>query len=68
MKIKDVIGREQVELGLRADDKAHLLRELSPCAAAAVSIDQRVIHEALMAREVLGSTGLGKGFGTIREI
>ena len=62
MKIKDVIGPEQVEVGLRVSDKAQLLRELSRRAAAAVSIDQSVIHDALLARENLGSTGLGKGF------
>ena len=62
MKIKNVIGPEQVEVGLRVSDKAQLLRELSRRAAAAVSIDQGVIHDALLARENLGSTGLGKGF------
>ena len=62
MKIKDVIGPEQVEVGLLVSDKAQLLRELSRRAAAAVSIDQNVIHDALTARENLGSTGLGKGF------
>jgi PTS system nitrogen regulatory IIA component len=62
MKIKDVIGSEQVEVGLRVSDKSQLLRELSRRAAAAASIDQNVIHDALMAREKLGSTGLGKGF------
>jgi PTS system nitrogen regulatory IIA component len=62
MKITDVIGPEQVEVGLRVSDKAQLLRELSRRAATAVSIDQGVIHDALLARENLGSTGLGKGF------
>src|SRR5678816_3640358 len=62
MKIRDFIGPDQVEIGLRVSDKAQLLRELSRRAAAAVSIDQDVIYDALMARENLGSTGLGKGF------
>ena len=62
MEIKDVIGPEQVEVGLRVSDKAQLLRELSRRAAATVSIDQSVIHDALLAREILGSTGLGRGF------
>ena len=62
MKITDVIGPEQVEVGLRVSDKAQLLRELSRRAAAVVSIDQSVLHDALLARENLGSTGLGKGF------
>jgi PTS system nitrogen regulatory IIA component len=62
MEIKDVIGPEQVGVGLRVSDKAQLLRELSRRAAATGSIDQGVIHDALLARENLGSTGLGKGF------
>ena len=62
MEIKDVIGPEQVEVGLRVSDKAQLLRELSRRAAATVSIDQSVIYDALLAREILGSTGLGRGF------
>ena len=41
---------------MRVSDKAQLLRELSRRAAAAVSIDQNVIYDALLARENLGST------------
>jgi len=65
MKIKDVIGPEQVEVSLRVSDKSQLLRELSRRAAAAASIDMNIIHDALMAREKLGSTGLGKGFALL---
>ncbi len=62
MKIGDVIGPNQVIVGLRAADKAQLLQELARRAAAAVALDQRTILDALLARENLGSTGLGKGF------
>lgn len=62
MRLTDVIGLDQVEVGLRVADKAHLLRELARRAAAAVSLDQNVILDALLARESLGSTGFGKGF------
>jgi nitrogen PTS system EIIA component len=62
MQVKDVIGPAQVDVGLRVSDKVQLLRELSRRAATAVSIDQNVIFDALLARENLGSTGLGKGF------
>jgi nitrogen PTS system EIIA component len=47
---------------LRVGDKTQLLRELARRASAALSLDQRVILDALQAREDLGSTGLGKGF------
>ena len=62
MKIGDVIGLNQVIVGLRVADKAQLLQELARRAAAAVALDQRTILDALLARENLGSTGLGKGF------
>jgi len=62
MPISDIIGPDNVVVGLRAADKAQLLRELARRAAAALALDQRVILDALLAREALGSTGLGKGF------
>lgn len=58
----DVIAPDRVEIGLRVSGKAHLLRELARRAASAVSLDQKVILDALSARESLGSTGFGKGF------
>lgn len=62
MKIADVIGRDRVIVGLRAADKGQLLQELAGRAASALSLDRRMIFDALLARENLGSTGLGKGF------
>jgi PTS system nitrogen regulatory IIA component len=62
MSIGDLIGANHVIVGLRVADKAQLLRELSSRAASALSLDQRVILDALQARENLGSTGLGGGF------
>ena len=62
MTIGDVIGPDQVIVGLRAADKAQVLQELASRAGAALGIDRRIILEALQAREKLGSTGLGKGF------
>jgi PTS system nitrogen regulatory IIA component len=62
MRIGDLIGANHVIVGLRVADKAQLLRELARRAASALSLDQRLILEALQARENLGSTGLGKGF------
>ena len=62
MGIADIIGPNHVIVGLRVADKAQLLRELANRAASALSLEQRVILDALQAREALGSTGLGKGF------
>jgi PTS system nitrogen regulatory IIA component len=62
MTIGELIGPNQVIAGLRVSDKTQLLQELARRAGAALSLDQRTILDALVARENLGSTGLGKGF------
>jgi PTS system nitrogen regulatory IIA component len=62
MKLADLIAPDRVVLGLRAGDKAELLAELAKRSAAAVSVDAATILSALASREVLGSTGLGRGF------
>jgi nitrogen PTS system EIIA component len=62
MTIGDLIGSNNAIDGLRVADKTQLLQELARRAGAALSLDQRVIFDALQARENLGSTGLGKGF------
>ncbi len=62
MAIGDLIAPERVEVGLRVADKTQLLQELAGRAAIALGLDRRAIFEALLARENLGSTGLGKGF------
>jgi nitrogen PTS system EIIA component len=62
MPIGGIIGANNIIVGLRVGDKAQLLRELARRAASALSLDPRVILDALQAREDLGSTGLGKGF------
>lgn len=62
MSMGDLIGPDQVVVGLRVADKAQLLGELARRAAAALSLDQTALLRALQAREQLGSTGLGRGF------
>jgi PTS system nitrogen regulatory IIA component len=62
MTIGELIGENHVIVGLRVADKTQLLQELARRAGAALSLDQRVILDALQARENLGSTGLGMGF------
>jgi PTS system nitrogen regulatory IIA component len=62
MAIGDLIGPEQVVVGLRVADKAQLLAELVRRAAASVPLPAATLLAALQAREQLGSTGLGRGF------
>ncbi|HUN39135.1 MAG TPA: PTS sugar transporter subunit IIA [Acetobacteraceae bacterium] len=62
MPLGDLIGSDQVVAGLRVADKGQLLAELSRRAAAALSLPQSIVLQALLAREQLGSTGLGRGF------
>jgi PTS system nitrogen regulatory IIA component len=62
MAIADLIGPDQVVVGLRVADKAQLLADLSRRAAAALALEQPMLLRALQAREQLGSTGLGRGF------
>ena len=58
----DLITPERIVLGLRARDKGQVLAELAKRAGADVSIDTSAILKALTAREILGSTGFGRGF------
>ena len=62
MTIGEIIGPDQVMVGVRVTDKRQLLQDLAGRAATALALDRGVIFDALQARENLGSTGLGKGF------
>lgn len=59
MPFLDLLSPERVRTGLVARDKAGLIAELSILLAA--GDDVAVVREALVARERLGSTGLGHG-------
>jgi nitrogen PTS system EIIA component len=59
--IADLLTREHVVAALPANDKPALLHDLSQRAARALTIDRQVILDALLAREALGSTGVGAG-------
>jgi hypothetical protein len=59
--IADLLTREHVVAALPANDKPALLHDLSQRAARALTIDRQVILDALLAREALGSTGVGGG-------
>ncbi len=63
MDIAALIPPERIALDLRAKDKAALLRDLAQRAeAAGAGVPASIVATALLAREQLGSTGLGKGF------
>lgn len=61
MNLADIIAAGAVLPHLKAQGKKQLLHELAQAAAQLTRIDQRVIYEALLQREKLGSTGLGQG-------
>lgn len=61
MEITDLIEPDRVIIGMRAVDKTAALAELARRAAALVNLPAPSIREALMAREELGSTGVGEG-------
>ena len=62
MRAGDIIGQDNVVVGLRVSNKGHLLQELAARAAKVLSLDRQATFDALHARERHGSTGLGKGF------
>lgn len=53
---------DRVVLGLRAGGKAQVLEALARQAGAHLELDAATILAAILARERLGSTGLGRGF------
>jgi PTS system nitrogen regulatory IIA component len=60
MPFLDLLSPERVRTGLVARDKAELLAEVSNLLAGGDD-DVAVVRDALVARERLGSTGLGHG-------
>lgn len=61
MKISEFVSPADVTIDLRADSKAQLLRELAARAAAAAQLPVEDVIAAVLKREELGSTGIGKG-------
>ena len=61
MNLGDLLVADGVMPLLRAKDKKTALLELSQRAAEVTQVDARLIHDALVQRENLGSTGLGRG-------
>lgn len=61
MKISDILSKKAVLTGGKFSCKKQLLEELSAIAEAGTGIDKRTIFDALIERERLGTTGVGKG-------
>ena len=61
MPMLEFLSPEAVAPHLRAKGKKQALQELSAHAARLTGLDERLIFEALLQRERLGSTGIGEG-------
>ena len=61
MEITDLLSVSDVVDGLKAGSKKQALQELAAVAAARTAQDERAVLDVLLARERLGSTGVGAG-------
>ena len=61
MDLKDILSPGALHPALNATSKKHLMQELSQRAADCYGLDARGAFEALLERERLGSTGMGRG-------
>lgn len=61
MTLEQLIGPEALAPALRASSKKQLLQELAARAAERFDLDAREVFEALMDRERLGPTAMGRG-------
>ena len=61
MEIADLLSLDGVSDALKAGSKKQALQELSAIAAAQTARDEKAILNVLLARERLGSTGVGRG-------
>jgi PTS system nitrogen regulatory IIA component len=63
MKILDVLGKEAINVDLKAMDKKGILDELAAPIARRTGKSQEELVKILLERERLGSTGIGNGIG-----
>jgi len=61
MKISDLLTAADVAIDVRIANKQQLLRDLAGKAASALSLQADDVSSALLKREDLGSTGMGRG-------
>jgi len=61
MELSDLLSPEAIAPSLRSSSKKHLLQELANRAGEIYGVDSRRVFEALLERERLGPTGMGRG-------
>lgn len=61
MSVSELISKRLVFSGLRAQSKKALFQEISQRVAGEIGADPRDLFAALLEREHLGSTGMGRG-------
>lgn len=61
MKIIDILSKESIIAKNQCASKRQLLEQLSQLAGKQTDIDERIIFDALLERERLGTTGVGRG-------
>lgn len=62
MRFSELISSDRIILGHRAADKAQALGEATRRIAALLALDPPALLQTILAREQMGSTGLGRGF------
>lgn len=61
MKIIDILSKDSIISNGEYASKRQLLEELAKIASKQTGLDERVVFDALLERERLGTTGVGKG-------
>lgn len=61
MKIVDILSQDAVVCDTEVSSKKQLLEVLSKLAADKTGLDDRIVLDALVERERLGTTGIGRG-------
>jgi PTS system nitrogen regulatory IIA component len=61
MELSDIIGVDAVRAPLKATSKKRLLQDLAEMAETVYGLPSETVYKALMERETLGPTGVGRG-------
>ncbi len=61
MELSDIIGVDAVRAPLKATSKKRLLQDLAEMAETVYGLPAQTVYKALMERETLGPTGVGRG-------
>ena len=61
MELSEIIGVEGVRAPLKATSKKRLLQDIADMAESVYGLPSAVVYKALMDREALGPTGVGRG-------